>query len=75
MIKMANTGQKLWEKAKTIIPGGNQLLSKRSELFLPKHWPSYYKKEKGCEIWNLDYDVERYLYGPVKHTTFARLTD
>jgi len=51
---MANTGQKLWEKAKTIIPGGNQLLSKRSELFLPKLWPSYYKKAKGCEIWDLD---------------------
>jgi len=51
---MANTGQKLWEKAKTHIPGGNQLLSKRSELFLPKQWPSYYKKAKGCELWDLD---------------------
>jgi len=51
---MANIGQKLWEKAKTIIPGGNQLLSKRSELFLPKQWPSYYKKAKGCELWDLD---------------------
>ena len=49
-----NKGQRLWEKAKTIIPGGNQLLSKRSELFLPNQWPSYYKKAKGCEIWDLD---------------------
>jgi glutamate-1-semialdehyde 2,1-aminomutase len=49
-----NTGQKLWEKAKSIIPSGNQLLSKRSELFLPDLWPSYYKKAKGCEIWDLD---------------------
>ena len=48
------TGQKLWEKAKQIIPGGNQLLSKRAELFLPGLWPAYYKKAKGCEIWDLD---------------------
>src|SRR3990167_5657179 len=51
---MTNTGQKLWEKAKIIIPSGNQLLSKRSELFLPDLWPSYYRKAKGCEIWDLD---------------------
>ena len=48
------TGQKLWEKAKQIIPGGNQLLSKRAELFLPGLWPAYYKRAKGCEIWDLD---------------------
>jgi glutamate-1-semialdehyde 2,1-aminomutase len=47
-------GQELWEKAKTIIPGGNQLLSKRAELFLPGLWPAYYKQAKGCEIWDLD---------------------
>ena len=51
------TGQKLWEKAKTIIPGGNQLLSKRSEMFLPKMWPSYYEKAKGCQVWDLDGNV------------------
>ena len=48
------SGQKLWKKAKTIIPGGNMFLSKISELFLPGHWPSYYKKAKGCEVWDLD---------------------
>jgi len=47
-------GQKLWKKAKTIIPTGNQLLSKRSERFLPDNWPSYYEKAKGCQIWDLD---------------------
>jgi len=47
-------GQNLWKKAKTIIPTGNQLLSKRSERFLPDNWPSYYKKAKGCKIWDLD---------------------
>ena len=47
-------GANLWKKAKHIIPGGNQLLSKRAEFFLPEYWPSYYKKAKGCEVWGLD---------------------
>ena len=47
-------GQELWNKAKKIMPGGSQLLSKRSEMFLPDQWPSYYSKAKGCEIWDLD---------------------
>ncbi len=49
-----NKGQKLLKKAKKIIPGGNQLLSKRSELFLPGLWPTYYKKAKGCKVWDLN---------------------
>jgi len=49
-----NSGVALWNKATKIIPGGNQLLSKRSERFLPGIWPAYYKKAKGCEIWDLD---------------------
>lgn len=48
------TGQNLYKKAKKIIPGGTQLLSKRPEMFLPEQWPAYYKKAKGCEIWDLD---------------------
>jgi len=51
---MKRTGQELWKKAKTIIPTGNELLSKRSERFLPENWPSYYKTAKGCKIWDLD---------------------
>lgn len=47
-------GQELWNKAKTIIPGGSQLLSKRAERFLPDLWPSYYSKAKGCEVWDID---------------------
>ncbi|MCX6772874.1 MAG: aminotransferase class III-fold pyridoxal phosphate-dependent enzyme [Candidatus Micrarchaeota archaeon] len=47
-------GQELWNKAKKIIPGGSQLLSKRSEMFLPDQWPSYYSKASGCEITDLD---------------------
>ncbi len=47
-------GQKLWGKAKKLIPGGNMLLSKRSELFLPEFWPSYFSKAKGCYVWDLN---------------------
>ena len=47
-------GQKLWKKAKKIIPGGNMLLSKRGEIFLPEVWPSYFSEAKGCNIWDLD---------------------
>lgn len=47
-------GLELWNKAKKIIPGGTQLLSKRSEMFLPDQWPSYFKKAKGIKIWDLD---------------------
>ena len=48
------TGQKLYKRAKEIIPGGTMLLSKRPEMFLPDLWPSYYSKAKGCYIWDLD---------------------
>lgn len=48
------TGQKLWNKAKKLIPGGSQLLSKRAEMFLPDLWPAYYDKAKGTSIWDLD---------------------
>ncbi len=47
-------GITLWNKAKQIIPGGSQLLSKRSEMFLPGGWPSYYQKAKGIEVSDLD---------------------
>lgn len=48
------TGQKLWQRAKSVIPGGNMLLSKRPEMFLPGNWPAYFSKSKGCEVWDLD---------------------
>lgn len=47
-------GIQLWNKAKKIIPGGTQLLSKRVEMVLPEQWPSYFKKAKGVEVWGLD---------------------
>jgi glutamate-1-semialdehyde 2,1-aminomutase len=48
------TGQKLWKRAKQLIPGGNMLLSKRAEMFLPEQWPAYFSKAKGCKVWDLD---------------------
>ena len=48
------TGQKLYKRAKRLIPGGNMLLSKRPEMFLPEQWPSYFSRAKGCEVWDLD---------------------
>lgn len=49
-----STSQELYKKAKGLIPGGTQLLSKRPEMFLPEQWPAYYDKAKGCEVWDLD---------------------
>lgn len=51
---MMGTGQKLWRRAKRVIPGGNMLLSKRAEMFLPDQWPAYFSKAKGCRVWDLD---------------------
>lgn len=48
------TGQKLWKRAKHVIPGGNMLLSKRAEMFLPDQWPAYFSRAKGCKVWDLD---------------------
>jgi glutamate-1-semialdehyde 2,1-aminomutase len=49
-----STGQKLWQRAKRVIPGGNMLLSKRAELFLPELWPAYFSRARGCRVWDLD---------------------
>jgi glutamate-1-semialdehyde 2,1-aminomutase len=47
-------GPELYNKAKALIPGGTQLLSKRPEMFAPDIWPAYYSKAKGCRVWDLD---------------------
>jgi glutamate-1-semialdehyde aminotransferase len=51
---MSGVGQRLYTQAKTRIPGGTQLLSKRPEMFLPDQWPSYYSRARGVEVWDLD---------------------
>jgi len=48
------TGQKLWKRAKRVIPGGNMLLSKQAERYLPEQWPAYFSKAKGCRVWDMD---------------------
>jgi glutamate-1-semialdehyde 2,1-aminomutase len=50
--------KELYEKAKRLIPGATQLLSKRPEMF-GSAWPAYYKQADGVEI--VDYDNNRYL--------------
>jgi glutamate-1-semialdehyde aminotransferase len=40
----------LWTHAKTIIPQGNGLLSKRKEV-RSSNWPAYYQRAHGCEVW------------------------
>ena len=47
-------GQKLWRRAKKIIPSGNMFYSKNPELTLPENWPTYYSKAKGCFVWDLE---------------------
>ena len=58
-LKAFKTGPKLWKKAKKIIPGGNMLLSKNPDRFLPNYWPAYCKSAKGCGI--IDYDNNSYF--------------
>ena len=54
MAMVERLGQNLWNRAKRVIPGGNMLLSKRSEMFLPEHWPAYFSRAQGCRVWDLD---------------------
>jgi len=54
MMTNSNSGQTLYRKARKLIPGGTQLLSKRPEMFAPDVWPAYYSHAKGCRLWDLD---------------------
>tara|TARA_B100000787_G_scaffold98458_1_gene72615 strand:+ start:11622 stop:13652 length:2031 start_codon:yes stop_codon:yes gene_type:complete len=51
------TGQKIWKRAKNIIPSGTMLFSKNPDLFIPQKWPAYFSKTKGCKIWDLDNNI------------------
>lgn len=59
MNKKNKDPNKIWRKAKEIIPGGNSFFSKRPEQFLGSGWPAYYKSAKGCEI--LTFDDTKYI--------------
>ncbi len=45
--------EKNWQISKNTILGGNSLLSKNPELYLPEFWPTYFKKARGCYVWDL----------------------
>ena len=49
-----NKGQALWDRAKSVIPGGNMLLSKRPEMHLPDIWPAYFSRAAGVPVWDLE---------------------
>jgi glutamate-1-semialdehyde 2,1-aminomutase len=48
-----NKAQTLYEDAKTLIPGGTMLFSKKPELHLPNLWPNYFSKVKDCYVWDI----------------------
>lgn len=54
-----SASQRLYQRAKALIPGGTQLLSKRPELFAPNRWPAYFQSASGCEV--VDLDGRRFL--------------
>jgi glutamate-1-semialdehyde 2,1-aminomutase len=49
-----NKSLAMQQKAKELIPGMTQLLSKRPDMFSQGVWPGYYQKAKGAEVWDLD---------------------
>jgi glutamate-1-semialdehyde 2,1-aminomutase len=42
------------DRAKKLIPGMSQLLSKRPDRFSSGIWPGYFSKAKGVTVWDLD---------------------
>ena len=52
--EQVSTGTALWRHAKSRIPGGSMLLSKRSEMMLPAGWPAYFDRTSGVSVWDLD---------------------
>ena len=58
-------GIKLYKYAKTIIPGGTTLFSKRSELHLPDKWPAYFikaKKKTDVQLMGEDFSEKINIY-------------
>ncbi|HID24759.1 MAG TPA: aminotransferase class III-fold pyridoxal phosphate-dependent enzyme, partial [Planctomycetaceae bacterium] len=54
----ARSVQAVYRRAKQLIPGGTQLLSKRPEMYAPDRWPAYFAEARGCEV--IDLDGRRY---------------
>ena len=57
-------GQKSYERALTIIPRGNHLLSKNPDRMAPGQWPPYFREARGCEVWD---EAGRHFYDCSSH--------
>jgi glutamate-1-semialdehyde 2,1-aminomutase len=44
-----------WHRTKELISGGTGLMSKRAEQFDPEHWPTFFSRCEGCEVWDLEH--------------------
>ncbi len=53
-LEAENRTQAAYRRARQIIPGGTQLLSKRPEMYAPEQWPAYYAEARGCDVTDLD---------------------
>ena len=49
-----NKSLEMRQRALDVIPGGNSLLSKRSEMFSPSKWPGYFNSSSGIIVEDLD---------------------
>lgn len=57
--QVSSQTQAMYQRARQLIPGGTQLLSKRPEMFAPGRWPAYFREARGCEV--VDLDGRRYV--------------
>jgi glutamate-1-semialdehyde 2,1-aminomutase len=42
------------ERAESLIPGGNSLLSKRRQMFSPSKWPSFFESASGTNVTDIE---------------------
>ena len=45
---------RLWERARRVIPAGTQTLSKAPSQFVDGVSPKFLKRGKGCHVWDVD---------------------
>ena len=50
----ATRSSELYARAKRLIPGGTQTISKRPERYVEGKWPAYWHRARGARIWDLD---------------------
>ena len=48
-------GPERWRRVKEVISGGTGLMSKRAEQFDPEHWPTFFSRCEGCDVWDLQH--------------------